>query len=930
MLIGRASERERTEVLLAAARRGRAGALIVSGEPGIGKTALLADARGSAAAAGMRILTARGVESEAEVAFSALLELLRPILDGLDRLPEPQRRALRGALALGPDAQEDRFAVGVATLSLLATRAEDGPLLVVIDDAHWIDRSSAAAILFTARRLLADQVAVLLAVRPGEAPALEEADLPRLELAGLDVASATALVARARGRPVAPELGARLHRQTAGNPLALVEVAAGSRDLDADLVDAPLPVTRRIERAFLRRAAALSPEARVVLALAAAEGEGRLEVIQRASAALGHAPAAIEGAERLGLVAVRDAALEFRHPLVRSAAYHAVSPAERREVHRALAAALKGERDGDRRAWHLAAAAFGPDEEAARALESAAARARARNAHAAAATAFARAGRLSVESPDRARRLVAAAEAAWIAGHAEGVSELLAEALACAADPRVRADAHALRGHLAVRRGPVMEGHAILVDAARALAPLDHERAITLLCEAADAARSAGHAAPMLQAAHEAGALVRAETGDRARALAALALGMALVMDGQGAAGAERLRATLATIERSETLGDDPRVLALAAVGPLFLREGGPASALIRRAESVARAQGALGELPAALFVAGREAAASDRWGPAKAYYDEGVRLARETGQEVQLCGALAALAGVEAREGGPGAETHAREALALSIRLGLGFFELWALVALADLELGLGRLAEAQAHLEGRALRIRELGIGDVDLSPVPELVEVGVRAGGRGDARALALSHVRAARAKGQPWALARAERCRGLLAGETTYERHFREALRHHALTPDTFEEARTRLCLGERLRRDRQRARARPELRAAFEGFSRLGAAPWAERAREELAATGETARRREVTTLDQLTPQELRIALTLAEGVTVREAAGRHFLSAKTVEYHLRNVYRKLGIRSRDALAVALADGGRSGDEGTSAHALGNA
>jgi DNA-binding CsgD family transcriptional regulator len=333
---------------------------------------------------------------------------------------------------------------------------------------------------------------------------------------------------------------------------------------------------------------------------------------------------------------------------------------------------------------------------------------------------------------------------------------------------------------------------------------------------------------------------------------------------------------------------------------------------------AAARSQGALGTLPSALWLAARDAATSDRWAVADALYAEAIQLARETGQAMALTAGLAGLACVEARQGREApCREHAAEALALADRLGLDFFRLWALDALAELELGRGDVAAAVAALEDKERLLAQRGIADPDVSPVPELVEALLRLDREHDARARLEAFTRRAEAKGQPWALARAARCWGLLDGRSGFE----DALRLHAQTPDRFEEARTRLCLGEALRRERRRTDARVPLRQALEVFDELGAAPWAERARRELLATGETARRRTPSTLDQLTPRELQVALVLAEGHTLREAGAKLFLSPKTVDYHLRHVYRKLGIRSRDALAAALAGPGEHSREG---------
>jgi DNA-binding CsgD family transcriptional regulator len=348
-------------------------------------------------------------------------------------------------------------------------------------------------------------------------------------------------------------------------------------------------------------------------------------------------------------------------------------------------------------------------------------------------------------------------------------------------------------------------------------------------------------------------------------------------------------------------------------MAPLWLRETGVGGELIERALEAARAQNALGAMPLALQIVAVDSAASDRWTFSKARHHEAIALARDAGHAVRLCGLLAGLVRIEARQGQT--ETcrgHAEEAIALAERLGLDFYRLWAIIGLGDLELGAGRLDEALLWLQDAESVLRERRIRDPDIWPVPELVEIYLRRGEREQAHRVARDYLAWAEEKGQPWALARAARCRGLLAAVEAYEPAFAEAFGYHECTVDAFELARTRLCYGERLRRDKRRVDAREQLRAAFDCFDRLGAVPWAERARIELRATGETARRRDVSTIDQLTPQELQIATVLADGLTTREAAARLFLSPKTVEYHLRNAYRKLGVRNRRELAGALA------------------
>jgi DNA-binding CsgD family transcriptional regulator len=915
VLLGRVAECAQVDRLLAAARAGTSGALLIRGDPGVGKTALLRYA--AEHAEDMTVLTARGVEAEADVPFCGLLELFRPILRCLERIAAPQALALRSALALGPAGATDRFIIGAATLSMLAAQAEESPLLVLADDAQWLDASSAAALVFATRRLLADSVAVVLAVRSGEAPAIEAVGLPEVVLGGLDREAAGALLARHADAPVPAETADLLIRATGGNALALVELATEAADLKADLLGGLAPAATSVEQAFLRRTRGLSQQARRALMLAAAVGSGELSTIAQAAAILGIDVSALDEAERVGLIAIADAQLEFRHPLVRSALYHAAPAAERRAAHHAAADIFRRRHDPDRHAWHLASAAFGPDEPTARALEQAAARAQDRSAYAVAASAFERAARLTPDDGEaRARRLLAAADAAWLAGQVLPALGLLDEALERCADRRLRADALHLRGRAVAQTGPVMQAHDILVEAASQIEAFDPAKAAMMLAEAADACVYAGQPRQMLAAATRAWKLAGSGASEWERAFAGLALGTAHIYNGQGVAGAGLLRDTIALIDSSDVLGNDPRLLSWAALAPLWLREARIGQALIDRAIEATRARGAVGVLPFAVQIAAVAAAADDRWALSVALHDEAIRLARDTGQTVRLCGALAGLARIEARQGrAADCRQHATAALALSEQSGLPFYRVWAIGALAELELSLGQLEQTLAWLEQKDRLLAALQIADPDLSAAPELVEVHVRTLRIGAARVIAGEHLRRAQEKGQPWALARAERSQGLLADANAMDEPFTRAVGLHVQTPDSFELARTRLCYGERLRRAKRRTQAREQLRAAFEAFSDLGAAPWAELARLELQATGEMVRRRDASALDALTPQELRIAMVLAEGRTTREAAAQLFLSPKTIEYHLRNAYRKLSISSRHELAGALARAG---------------
>jgi DNA-binding CsgD family transcriptional regulator len=906
MLVGREDERLALDRLMAEARAGHSGVLALVGEPGIGKTAVLDYAAGRAE--GMRVLRARGVESEAEVPFAGLAELLRPALPALDRIPAPQGEALAGALALGPATAQDRFAIGAATLSLLSAYAEDAPLALFVDDAHWLDGSSAEAVRFAARRLVADPIALVLAVREGEPSLLDGSDLRTLHMGGLDRTAAETLMERA---DVPDDVVERLYSATGGNPLALLELAPEASRLAALPGEVPIPISSSIATAFGRRFGALPEPTRRILLVAAAGDAGDPAVLARAAQSLCLDVADLAAAEDAGLVTLDRGQVEFRHPLARSAVYADAPAQERREAHGALADALP-DRDVDRRAWHLAAASVGPDERAATALQRAGVRACERSAYAVAAAAFERGARLAPADHQRGELLYSAADAAWLGGDAERTLRLLDDARVYSSDPVLAARVDQLRGHVAMRRGPLVDGCRLVATAAEEIAGVDPELAVVMLAEVVQGWHSTGDTRAMAAAAERAVALAERQDSRRASFFAAMSHAMALVAGGRGDAGAVEARRAVEILEASDELRDDPRLLAWAAFGPIWLREAEAGRSLIDRAFERARSASAVGALPMLLFYLGRDQATSDQWQAADASFDEGIRLARETGQRAELAGILAGLACLDARRGREAqCRAHAAEAAALCDELGIGYFAGWAIQALGDLELGLGRPAQAEQHYGELAEVLRSRENADVDISPAPELVEAYLRLGRPDDARTLASDFAAAAEAKGQPWAMARALRCLGLAGDNGDAPELFEEALRLHARTPDLFEAGRTRLAYGATLRRSRRRIRAREELRAALEIFLQLGSQSWADQATAELAATGETARRRDASTLDDLTPQELQIARLLAGGMTTKEAAAAVFLSPKTVEYHLRHVYAKLGTHSREELAASF-------------------
>jgi DNA-binding CsgD family transcriptional regulator len=912
MLLGRDQEQQALVRLLDDARVGRSAVLAIVGEAGIGKSALL-DYAGEQAA-GLNVLRARGVQSEAQIPFAGLLELLRPALSWIDQIPAPQAAALESALALRPAASAPgRFAVGAATLSLLAAYSEETPVLVMVDDAHCLDGSSADALLFAFRRLVADAIAVVLAVRQGEPSILDGADLPTLRLAGLDRASAGELLRHqgAKGQePLSQELTDRLHRETGGNPLAILELGAERQRLVGLPPDAPLAAGTSIARVYLQRSHSLPARTRDALVLASAIDGGDVSVLARAAPMLGLELADLIPAEAAALITVHDSRIEFRHPLARSAIYGDAPAERRRTVHRALASALP-DSEADRRAWHLALASFGPDQAASSALEQAGQRAYQRSAYDVSSRAFERAALLAPDEDRLGRLRYAAADAAWLGGLADRAVALLDQA-GRVSDPGLAVAIDHLRGHIAIHRGPVTEGQEILLAAAGRAAPIDPERAVVMLAEAAYASFTAGDAATMLLAAEQAASIASPDPNGRTAFFTLITRGMALIFSGQDEPGAPAVRAAVEVLERSDELRDDPRLLVWAAMGSIWLREADIGRALVYRALEAARRKSAVGTLPFLLTHVAVDQAGTDRWAEAQAGFHEAIGLAREIGQHGDLGVCLAFSARLEARMGrSEQSRRHADEALSLSRKLSLGLSEVWAIAALGDLELGLGHPEAALGHFEEQRVVLRSRRIQDADLSPVPELVEIYLRLSRGPEAAKLAADFTRDANIKGQPWALARAARCRGLLAAEGESDPHFETALALHGQTADAFETARTRLAYGARLRRERQRVRARDELRAAMDLFDHLGADPWSEITRAELAATGETARRRDATTLNDLTPQELQIALSLAEGRTTRETAAALFLSPKTVEYHLRNVYRKLSVGSRTELKAAV-------------------
>ncbi|MGW5050361.1 helix-turn-helix transcriptional regulator [Actinokineospora sp. NPDC004072] len=892
MLRGRGAEISVIDGLLAGCRAGRSGCLLITGEPGIGKTALLEHA---AAAEEVRVVRSTGVESEAHLPFAGLHLLLRPALDRVDALPGPQARALRGAFGLAPAEPGDRMLVGLAVLSLLAEHADGGPVLCLVDDAQWLDRASTEALLFAARRLDAEGVALIIAARTGfTAPGL-----PHLALTGLD-ATAAAEVLADHAAALGPADRHRVLAEARGNPLALLELPAAIAERGPVAADAALPMTDAVQAAFLDQARRLPEATARLLLVAAAEDTGDRAVLLRAAARLGCGPADLVPAEAAGLIRVDARTVRFRHPLVRSAVYQAAPVSLRLVVHTALAEALDRPEDADRRAWHRAAVAGGPDEAVAAELEGTAQRAATRSGYAAAAAAYERAARLSPSAEDRARRLVLAAEAAAEEGDVERMADLAG--LARPADPATAVRAIRVRAAAAFHRGSLRTARALLTEAA-ALTP--------------DPARAAGI---LLDAVHAAWYIGEGETAESADRLDALPLppqdpltpvARLLTWAVRSAIGRgepdPQTRAERVDAARRGGYGGPHETILVAATSLQVAGQDGEARAVAGALLARCREQGWIGRTPPVLACAARSSAFLGRHAEAADEAGEALRIARELGHRqwiAETSGVLAYLAAVSGDE--RACHDLADDALAApepdAPPAGLS----WAQWALALLDLGHGRWESALARLSaphGGPVRHQLPGVRSV-----PDLVEAAVRLG-RPEAAAEPLARLDGwARTAGQPWIEALVLRCRALLAADDDAAELYRAAL---ALHPGDrpFDRARTALLHGEWLRRSRRRSEARTQLRAAFEDFRRLDAAPWARRARAELDATGTAVPEPGAGALAALTPQERTIVRLAARGLSNRDIAAQLFLSPRTVGYHLYKAYPKLGVSARTELAA---------------------
>jgi DNA-binding CsgD family transcriptional regulator len=901
-LRGRRNECHALDRLLTQVRQGQSQVLVVRGEAGVGKSALLEYI--AEGATGCRVLRAAGVEYEIELAYAGLHQLYGPILDLRERLPQPQREALETAFGLRANPSPDRFIVDLAILGLLSEAAEERPLVCVVDDAQWLDRASALTLAFVARRLLAESVALVFAVRH-HSGANELDGLPDLPLGGLGDSDARALLNSVWPGRLDEAVLTRLVAEARGNPLALLEfpraITAGEPASGFGRPEVTTPLANRIEQSFVRRFASLSDDTRMLLLTAAAEPLGDAALLWRAADGLGLGPDAAEPAQAAGLIDF-GALVRFRHPLVRSAIYQAASIPAQREVHLALAKATDPEVDPDRRAWHRALAASGLDERLAAELEHSAGRAQARGGAAAAAAFLARAAELTPDPKERGRRALAAAHAKFDAGGADAALELLATAELAPLGELERARLERLHAEIAFQRTRGNEAPGLLLDAARRLEPLDAAMARETHLEAMTATMFAGRLGRTPDAREIAAAAQAAPAAPQPpRALDLLLDGLATSFAEGYAAGVPPLRKALDALCHQDGLtGADVRWFMLASRLALDLRDEELWEVLATRGVRLARDTGTLLLLPGMANFLAAFNVHTGAFGNAVVLIDEidAITQATDIPPLKYAAGLLAAWRG----------DTEVLEAIAdndmtsVAAR-GEGLSVALHLSTTALLHNGYGRYGDAFAAAQ-QACEYEDVVAYGLALV---ELVEAGARIG-RSDVAAAALDHLcERTQASGTDWALGVQAGSRALLTDGEDAEALYREAVERLSRSRGVVHLARARLVYGEWLRRENRRVDAREQLRTAHGMFSDIGAEGFAERARHELVATGETARRRTEDTRGVLTPQEAHIAQLARDGLSNPEIGAQLFISPRTVQYHLRKVFQKLNITSRNQL-----------------------
>jgi DNA-binding CsgD family transcriptional regulator len=907
-LRGRRSECDVLDRLIEAVRAGESRALVVRGEPGVGKTALLDYL--AEHASGCRVARAAGVQSEMELAFAGLHQLLAPTLGRLERLPGTQRDALRTAFGLGSGSAPDRFLVGLAVLGLLSDVAEEHPLLCLVDDEQWLDHASAQVLGFVARRLAAEPVALVFGAR---VPGGELAGLPELVVEGLRQVDAGALLDAALTGPLDVRVRDRIVAETRGNPLALLELPRGVTPAELAggfaLPDA-VALSGSIEESFRRRVEALPADTRRLLRLAAADPVGDPVLVWRAAERLGvQAQAAMPAAEA-GLLEF-GARVRFRHPLVRSAAYRSTSVQERQDVHRALAEVTDPQLDPDRRAWHRAQATPGPDEDVAAELERSAGRAQARGGMAAAAAFLERAAMLTPDPAPRAQRLIAAARAKRDAGALEAALGLLVAAEAGPLDGLQAAEVEHLRGQIALVQGRASDAARLLLSTARRLEPLNASLARETHLEALGTAVWAGDLdnPAVLRAAAEA-ARAAPPGPDPPRAVDVLLDALALrLTDGYAAAAPTMTRAlelvlaldvaddevgrwlwlagVRATVMVALEVWDVESWRALVARQARFARDTGALVQLQFALNSLAAAHLFAGELTAAARLLDEDRLIAEATGNPPVGFT-GMTLAAWRGQEAQASELIMA----NVREATPG---------------GLDRMVNFATYASSVLDNGLGR-HDAARDAAWRAFQRDQIGVGPF---VVPELAEAASRTGDLTLVRMALQWLSERTRLTPSEWALGIQARVRALLSEGEAADRLYRESIDRLGRTRVRVELARSHLLYGEWLRRQRRRIDAREQLRTAHDLLDAMGIEAFAERARRELRATGESARKRTVEASDALTAQEALIARLAREGLSNPEIGSRLFISPRTVKYHLGKVFAKLAISSRGQLDRVL-------------------
>jgi DNA-binding CsgD family transcriptional regulator len=902
-LLGRQRERDVLDRVLEAAREGHGGVLALYGEPGVGKTALLDYA--AEAGADCTVVRAVGVEGEMELAFAAVQQLCSPSLHLMDRLPEPQRVALEVALGLSAGPPPNTFLVGLAVLNLVSEAADEQPLLCLVDDAQWLDRASERVLAFVARRLLAERIAMVFAAREA-IDALRGVGELRVE--PLNRRDARALLDSVLPARLDERVLERIVAETRGNPLALLELPRGMTP--AQLaggfgLPGALPLSARIEESFARRLALLPRDARQLLLVAAADATGDAALLWRAAGRLGIPQTAAAAVESGGLLLL-DGSVVFRHPLVRSAVYGAAEPAERRAVHRALAEETDPEADPDRRAWHLAQSASAPDEDVAVELERSAERAQARGGFAAAAAFLERAAALTPEPVRRAQRTLVAAQTKFSAGALDDALALLAATEVAALDELGRARAELLSAQIASEQWRSVDAGRLFVGAAGRLESLDPALARETYLEALAGAMANDIDVAGGPAAVAAAARAAFPGAPTPRMVDVLLDAFAIRLTEGYAAAAPAFARALEHLLALDLAGDEGRRwLSLAGarndhIVALELWDDEAMTLLEARQLQVARDTGAFGHLQFALGFVARNQILAGELTEAAHLLEEARVIAEATGNApfVNAPMVLAAWRGDEAEASRLIEATSAQSAR-----------RRWTSnnYAKAVLYNALGR-HDAALEAAWEAMRPDPVGYGT---QLVAELAEAAARTGDQARLEFARewLSERTAAISSG--WLNGIDARVRALLSSGDAADALYRDSIANLSGTRMRIELARTRLLYGEWLRRERRRLDAREQLRMALEAFTDMGVEGFARRAERELLATGERARTRAMGTRDQLTPQEAQISRLVAEGQTNREIAAQLFISPSTVEYHLRKVFRKLGVKSRTQLARRL-------------------